>query len=162
MLHQWAIDWAVPLAALQDLERRMGVLYEPQVPPGTGRSEAAVQANVRIEAAQLAHAGRRIKLFRNNVGALKDARGVPIRYGLANDTPAMNAAIKSADLIGWETITITPQMVGGQVAQFLSVECKEEGWTFTASQRERAQQAWASLVAAGGGRALFANRAGLL
>jgi hypothetical protein len=162
VLHDWALQWGVPLAALHDLERRMGLLHDPQLAPSTGRSEAAVQANVRIEAAQLALSGRRVKLFRNNVGALKDARGVPVRYGLANDTPAMNAVIKSADLIGWETITITPDMVGQDKAVFLSVECKEEGWTFTASQRERAQQAWAALVAAGGGRALFANRTGLL
>ena len=162
MLHDWAISWGVPLAALHDLERRMGLLYAPEVQASTGRSEAAVQANVRIEAAQLAHAGRRIKLLRNNVGSLKDARGVPIRFGLANESPEMNRRIKSADLIGWETLTITSQMVGQQIAQFLSVECKEEGWRFSGNAHEQAQQAWAQLVIGGGGRAVFVNGSGQL
>ena len=157
MLHEWALAWGVPLAALHDLERRMGLLYDPQLAPSTGRSEAAVQANVRVEASR-----KGAKLFRNNVGALRDERGVPVRYGLANDTPAMNRVIKSADLIGWETITVTPEMVGTRVARFLSVECKEEGWRFTASQREQAQKAWATMVIAGGGRALFVNGPGML
>lgn len=162
MLNEWAIAWGVPLAALQDLERRVGTLYQPETPPSTGRSEGAVQANVRLEASKLSLTGRRVCLFRNNVGALKDERGVPVRYGLANDSKAMNENLKSGDLIGWETLTVTPAMVGQQVAQFLSVECKEEGWHFTGTPREVAQQNWAYLVLAGGGRSLFANRTGLL
>ena len=157
MLHEWAIQWQIPLAALHDLERRMGLLYDPQLAPSTGRSEAAVQANVRLEASR-----KGIKLFRNNVGALRDERGVPVRYGLANDTPAMNKVIKSADLIGWETTTITAEMVGQRFARFLSAECKPEGWVFTASQREQGQKAWATMVIAGGGRALFVNGPGML
>lgn len=155
-LNEWALAWNVPMAALHDLARRLGELDE--IPPAVpGRSEAAVQASVRVEASQ-----KGMRLFRNNVGALKDARGVPVRYGLANDSAALNARIKSGDLIGWETVTITPEMVGQHIARFLSVECKEEGWQFTGTPREEAQQAWAHLVLAAGGRALFVSRSGML
>lgn len=158
MLYSWAIKWNVPLAALHDLQTRIGVLDPlPQRPSGSGRSESAVQVDIRIEAAQKGH-----RLFRNNVGALLDQTGRPVRYGLANESPAMNKVIKSADLIGWETITIGPEHVGSRVARFLSVECKEEGWHFTGTPHEEAQQAWATFVIAAGGRALFANRAGML
>lgn len=158
MLHEWALAWGVPMAALHDLARRMGELDE--LPAGNyhgQRSEAAVQASVRVEASQ-----KGMRLFRNNLGALKDARGVPVRYGLANDSAALNARIKSGDLIGWETVTITPEMIGQHIARFLSVECKEEGWHFTGTPREEAQQAWAHLVLAAGGRALFVSRSGML
>lgn len=160
MLHEWAMAWGVPLIALQDLEQRLGRRYPATA--SQGKSESAVQANIRIEAAQLVHAGRRIKLFRNNVGALEDKRGIPVRYGLANDSAAMNKVLKSGDLIGWETITITPEMVGREIAQFLSAECKEEGWRYTATAREVAQNNWALTVLAGGGRALFVNGPGQL
>jgi hypothetical protein len=59
-----------------------------------------------------------IRLFRNNVGALRDATGRLVRYGLAPG---------SSDLIGWRTLTITPDMVGQTVAQFVALEIKDQG-----------------------------------
>jgi hypothetical protein len=59
-----------------------------------------------------------IRLFRNNVGALRDATGRLVRYGLAPG---------SSDLIGWRTITVTPDMVGQTVAQFVAIEVKDRG-----------------------------------
>lgn len=58
------------------------------------------------------------RLWRNNTGALKDARGQLVRYGLCPG---------SSDLIGFRTITITPDMVGQQVAVFTAVEVKDRG-----------------------------------
>lgn len=56
------------------------------------------------------------RLFRNQVGSLPDPRtGRLVTFGLARG---------SADLIGWRTITITPDMVGQQVAVFASIEVK--------------------------------------
>ena len=52
----------------------------------------------------------------------------------------------SADLIGYRTITITPDMVGTTVAVFLSIEVK------TPNGRIRPeQQAWLETVQAAGG-----------
>lgn len=83
-----------------------------------------------------------------------------VRYGLGNESKAINAAIKSADLIGWKTITITPDMVGKQVAVFLSVECKREGWQSSPNdEHEQAQQRWADVVNAAGGEARIVSDA---
>ena len=52
----------------------------------------------------------------------------------------------SADLIGWTTRTITPEMVGTQVAVFTSIEVK------TATGRLRPEQRqWLDAVQAAGG-----------
>lgn len=42
-------------------------------------------------------------------------QGSRIQYGLC---------VGSSDLIGWRTVTITPEMVGGKVAVFLALEVK--------------------------------------
>jgi hypothetical protein len=76
-------------------------------------------------------------LYRNNCGVLQDRRGVPVRYGLQPG---------SSDLIGWRTVTITPDMVGQQVAVFTSIEVK----TPTGRLRPEQQQ-WLDAVQAAGG-----------
>lgn len=79
-----------------------------------------------------------LRLFRNQVGQLPDPRtGRPVQFGLARG---------SADLIGWRTITITPDMVGRQVAVFTSIEIK----TPTGRIRPE-QQAWLGAVQSAGG-----------
>ena len=77
------------------------------------------------------------RLFRNNTGTLRDQHGRPVSFGLCKG---------SADLIGWTTRTITPEMVGQQVAVFTSIEVK------AASGRLRSeQQQWLDAVQAAGG-----------
>ena len=66
-----------------------------------------------------------------------------VQFGLARG---------SADLIGWRTITITPDMVGRQVAVFTSIEVK----TPTGRIRPE-QQAWIGCVQAAGGIAGIAR-----
>jgi hypothetical protein len=46
-------------------------------------------------------------------------------------------------------------MVGKTIAQFVSRECKPEGWRFSNSPREEGQAKWAGLVNAAGGDACF-------
>ena len=112
-------------------------------------NEASIQSLVRLEARQFD-----CVLFRNNVGVLRDARGVPVRFGLANDSKALNEVLKSADLIGWRTITVTPDMIGKHIAQFVSRECKAAGWVVSQNNaHEAAQLAWAQYVNAHGGDA---------
>jgi len=77
------------------------------------------------------------RLFRNNTGTLRDQHGRTVQFGLCKG---------SADLIGWRTVTVTPDMVGAQVAVFLSIEVK----TPTGRLRPEQQQ-WLDAVQAAGG-----------
>lgn len=160
LLYEWAQAWGIPFAAVADLEVRMGTRWGPVVTPppvGSPMSEGGVSNLVRLEASR-----KGARLFRNNVGVLRDEGGRPVRYGLANDSPALNKVVKSADLIGWQSHRIEPADVGRLVAVFLSVETKAPGWSYSATPREVAQRAWADMVVAAGGRALFVNREGLI
>jgi hypothetical protein len=117
------------------------------------KSESAVQNLVREKASQLG-----MRVWRNNVGAYVDKRGVPIRYGLANESSQMNKAIKSSDLIGIRPVTITQDMVGKVIGQFVAIECKEEAWKFSENdERAKAQLNFINIVNNLGGYALFCN-----
>ena len=95
-------------------------------------SEQTIQQEIRI-----ACSNGDTRLFRNNTGTLKDANGRPVQFGLCKG---------SADLIGWKRVTITPEMVGTQVAVFASIEVK----TPTGRLRPEQQQ-WLDAVQAAGG-----------
>jgi hypothetical protein len=78
-----------------------------------------------------------VRLFRNNVGLLRDPTGRAVRFGLHPG---------SGDLIGWRTITITAEHVGQRLAVFASIEVK------TDRGRAREDQIhWARTVYAAGG-----------
>ena len=157
-VYQWATRHRVSLQALQELQALFGMHGGHDLPATVkGTSEAAVQAAVRLEAAR-----KGVRLFRNNVGALIDSRGVPVRYGLANESKQVNEVMKSADLIGWRPVLIGPQHVGQVIGQFVSREVKAVGWHYTGNDREPAQLAWAQLVTAGGGDAAFCTGEGTL
>lgn len=158
-LHQWAIKWGVSMEALRDLQTALGTFTPPAPPeaPQAAGSEARAQSEVRLEAAQ-----KGLYLWRNNVGALKDETGRVIRYGLANDSAALNKSLKSGDLIGWRRVVIRPEHVGGAFAQFVSREIKAPGWQYTGAGRESAQLAWVNLVNSAGGDAAFCTGRGSL
>lgn len=83
------------------------------------------------------------RLWRNNVGKLLDQRGRMVTFGLCPG---------SSDLIGYRSVTITPDMVGQQVAVFAAVEVK------SATGRPTAEQtAFVEHVRAAGGRAGIAR-----
>jgi hypothetical protein len=117
-----------------------------------GLSEEAVQSRVRLAAPK-----RNRVLWRNNRGALLNEVGVPVRFGLANESPAMGKALRSADLIGWERVLVTEEMVGTHVAVFVAEEVKRGDWTYTGDEHERAQLAFLNLVLRDGGYARFVN-----
>lgn len=106
--------------------------------------ETEVQAARRLRAGQDGW-----KLWRNNVGALRNPRGRLVRFGLANESKQMNEKFKSADLIGWRPILITEEMVGMVIAQFSSLESKRD----YKNKPSKAQMNWYNLVAADGGYA---------
>lgn len=87
-------------------------------------AESDVQAEIMLACGRLPG----VRLFRNSVGQgwsghlrgrqgnlviLENAR--PIRYGLMPG---------SADLIGWRSLVVTPEMVGTRIAQLVSLEVK--------------------------------------
>lgn len=154
-LNEWAIKWGVPAAALEDLRRQFGCVNTDTPIPEKGNNEAAVQARIRLEASD-----KGVRLWRNNVGVLTDDRGVPVRYGLCNESKQMNEAIKSSDLIGIRPVLITPAHVGHTIGQFIAREVKAPTWHYTGTKREQAQLRFLELVAAKGGDACFANSVG--
>lgn len=156
LIDEWAKVWGIPKEALHDLKVRIGIATQ-HVANGEERtgSEARQQQLVRLEAAQLG-----IWLTRNNVGALKDERGIPVRYGLANESKEQNKVIKSGDLIGIRPVVITFEMVGRTIGQFVSREIKHEGWKWKGDKHEVAQLQWATFVNAKGGDAAFATGPG--
>lgn len=161
ILDEWARTWAVPDAALADLKARM-LGFEggpPPAPPGVpAASEAAVQARVRLEASR-----KGLRLWRNNVGVYSDPEShIYVRFGLANDTPALNAKIKSGDLIGIRPRVIQASDVGRLIGQFTSREVKHAGWRYTGTDREVAQLNWANLINSMGGDAAFCTGEGSL
>jgi hypothetical protein len=84
-----------------------------------------------------------VRIFRNQVGTYRLDDGRVITSGLCKG---------SADLVGWQTVTITQEMVGQQVAVFLSVEVKGERTRVTPEQEN-----WAAFVKKCGGKAVIAR-----
>lgn len=138
-LHEWAVRHGITAAALHELQTAVFNLDPEPAYPGALTSEAGVQAAVRLEASR-----RGWRVWRNNVGVLPDERGVPVRFGLANDSAALNKRVKSSDLIGLD-----------DTGRFVALECKAPGWRYTATPREVAQLQFIGIVAALGGRARF-------
>ena len=111
------------------------------VPAGrTGSTTRVANAETDIQQRIRLALGTRsdLRLFRNNTGTLPDPRtGRPIQFGLARG---------SADLIGWRTVVVTPDMVGRRIAVFTSIEVKT-----TIGRLTPAQQNWLGVVRGAGG-----------
>lgn len=68
--------------------------------------------------------------WRNNRGALPNPdTGIPIRFGLANDSSKLDKVFKTGDLVGFAPDGI-----------FCMWECKPPGWRYTGTEREVAQR----------------------
>lgn len=95
-------------------------------------TEARVQNEIRLAL------GRSAVLFRNNVGTGWTGDITRLRDGsihIKNPRPLHAGLCKgSSDLIGWRSITVTPDMVGKQVAVFSAVEVKGPRGRATAEQ----------------------------
>lgn len=106
-------------------------------------SETTLQQQIRLALGTRSDA----RLFRNQVGSLPDPRtGRLVTFGLARG---------SADLIGWRTVTITPDMVGQRIAVFTSIEVKTPTGRLAPTQ-----QAWLGAVRGAGGIAGVARSVG--
>lgn len=155
-LEEWMARWGISEAAMMEL--RQTLMHEAHWGAvNIGTSEAAVQQSVRVEAAE-----KGMILWRNNVGASKDEAGNYFRFGLANDSAQMSKRIKSSDLVGIRPVTITGQMEGTTIGQFVAREVKRRDWKYSGTDREKAQAKYLELVLALGGDAAFCNGPGSL
>lgn len=104
------------------------------------QSEQSIQQHIRLACSK-----GLTRLFRNNVGRLPDPRsGRWVEFGVGGKG--------AGDLLGWRTITITPDMVGTQLAVFTSIEVKSP----TGRVRPE-QKTWMDAVQAAGGVAGIAR-----
>ena len=105
---------------------------------GQMTSEQTIQQHIRLACSKGS-----CRLFRNNTGSLLDKNGRPVQFGLCKG---------SADLIGWTSRTITPEMVGQKIAVFTSIEVKS-----TSGRVKPEQQQWLDAVLKAGGIAAVAR-----
>ena len=95
---------------------------------GVANSETKLQQEIRLALGTIPS----LRLFRNQVGHLPDPRtGRYVQFGLAKG---------SSDLVGFKTIKITPEMIGQEVAQFVSIEIKTERGKLTEVQENWLQK----------------------
>jgi len=111
------------------------------------------------------------RLFRNNVGTGWAGQASKITPGNLRSVAAAlrpgdvvirqgrplhaGLCLGSSDLIGWRSRTITPEMIGQTIAQFVAIEVKSETGRTTAQQDQ-----WLSCVVAAGGSAGVARSVG--
>ncbi len=159
-LSEWAGRWGVPAEAMAELLFEFGAHNDGRPPSaftGAPQTEAAVQVDVRLEASKLG-----ARLWRNNAGMAYDDTGRAVRYGLGNDSKAINDRIKTPDLIGIKPLLIKHYHVGHTVGVFLCREIKPARWRYTGKGRERAQLNFLELAASLGADASFATGVGTI
>jgi hypothetical protein len=106
--------------------------------------ESEIQQRIQIEGPFYG-----CQLMRNNSGALKDATGRWVFFGLGNVSKKHGDTFKSSDLIGFRQVKITPEMVGQTIAVFTAIEVKKPD--HKKDKRFHAQLAFVSWVKAAGG-----------
>lgn len=115
-------------------------------------NEAATQKQIRL-ATNLTDG----LLLRNNSGVWVDGRGIPVRYGLGNDSAKLNKKFKSSDLIGVTPLLIGPRHVGQTWGVFTAIEVKRPGWIYKGTSTEEAQAFFMETIRKKGGIAAFAT-----
>ncbi len=98
-------------------------------------SEAVVQQQTRLEHSKIG------PCWRSNTGAYLDEHGRMVRYGLSNDSAALNQEIKGSDLICITPTLIQPHMVGYWLGVFTAYEVKPTGWKLTPGDKRGNPQA---------------------
>ena len=99
------------------------------------KSENDIQSEIRKSLCR-----GKSRMFRNNVGCING-----VRFGLCTG---------SGDLIGFNVVEVTPEMVGSKVAIFTSCEVKAEGKKILAGSP---QEKWLNMINRFGGIAIQAT-----
>ena len=101
------------------------------------RSFAPISESALLRTLLIASSEFGARLFRNHRGvhklAQKDCKscqrfGITLSVGLHNGAP---------DLVGWQSVVITPEMVGTRVAVFVGVEAKRPDGGVVSEDQER-------------------------
>lgn len=120
------------------------------------KEETNIKNIIRVEASK-----RGMVTFNNPVGlawAGKVNTSIKIKGGIALMSPypiSYGLTVGSGDLVGWEEVIITPDMVGQKMARFLSIEVK----TKTGKLRKgiKGQDVWHDNVTKAGGKSIIAR-----
>lgn len=150
-IHDWARKHNISEVAVSELLQ----LFTPKLPnaqPVPEHTEKHIQNGIRLTT-NLTNG----LLLRNNSGVLYNERGTPVRYGLGNESSAMNKTFKSSDLIGVTPLQIREPDIGRTWGVFTAIEAKRSGWKYTGTGREVGQQSFISAIRARGGIAGFAT-----
>lgn len=111
-------------------------------------SESKTKTDIMLAIGSL----RGIRIFNNPVGSAWQGQTLQhtgTRLVLSNPRRiTFGLHPGSSDLIGWRSITVTPDMVGQQVAIFTALEVKAPGGTHKVTAE---QHAWIRAVEAAGG-----------
>lgn len=95
-------------------------------------SEAALLRRLLI-----AGSARGARLFRNQVGHYVIAHPNCLHCQRDGRRISSGMAVGSPDLVGWQSVTITPDMVGRTVALFVGVEAKRPGGGVVSEDQRR-------------------------
>lgn len=93
--------------------------------------------------------GGKVRWLQDGTALVPNARPISLGFQMANGKPRTG----TSDLIGWTTVTVTPDMVGRKLAVFTAIETKESG----GGVKREAQKDFIANVLAAGGFAGFAR-----
>lgn len=114
-------------AAAEGYLRKQAEIAAKAAEPPKPRTEPAPQSEASVLKAVSDRAWKLgANLYRNQVGQYRLPDGRWIRSGLAVGSP---------DLVGWVSVTVTPEMVGTRLAVFVGVEVKGAAGSLSDAQR---------------------------
>jgi len=92
--------------------------------------------------------GKIAKSTTSNRPVLVDIR--PVNFGLC---------VGSSDIVGIQSVTITPDMIGKKIGVMVCIEAKKEGWKYAGTEHEEKQKNFIEKIKSMGGIAFFASSA---
>ena len=113
-------------------------------------SESNLSKDIQIVATKY-----RCILYRNNSGKFKDRFGRWVSFGLGNVSTLLWNQWKTSDLVGYTIVTVTPDMIGRELAVFTAIEVKLPDAKVDA--RYKAQKKFIDQVKNHGGIAAICN-----
>ena len=112
----------------------------------TKREGRVAESSILDQVKDAARAIAGVRVWRNTRGTVDKVSGGKVKFGVGPNG--------AADLIGWKRITVTPAMVGSEIAVFVSIETKAADGDTADNQRR-----WHARVRDDGGITGFARSA---